>query len=67
MQYIGGQAFQGSRFGKPKRGIIYSSVNCLGTEDGLTKCPKIRYPVERNEGDVAGVKCSHGTNDSIFD
>ena len=57
---LGGEAVLNSLFGEPKRAIVYSNVNCRGTETELRDCTHNRLYPERVDGDVAGVRCSPG-------
>ena len=66
MNLLGGEAVLNSLFGEPKRAIVYSNVNCRGTETELRDCTHNRLYPERVDGDVAGVRCSPGTKDSVI-
>lgn len=46
-----------SLFGTPKRAIVYSNVNCRGSETQLRDCTHSRLRPERTKGGVAGVRC----------
>ena len=57
---LGGVAVLNSLFGEPKRAIVYSNVNCRGTETELRDCAHNRLYPQKMDGDVAGVRCSPG-------
>ena len=61
---IAGEAIFKSKYGKPKRSVRYSNVNCYGNEKRLADCA--HHTLEFDAGrtyntEVAGVDC-HGKN-----
>ena len=61
---IAGEAIFNSKYGKPKRSVRYSNVNCYGNEKRLADCA--HHTLEFDTGrtyntEVAGVDC-HGKN-----
>ena len=59
---IAGEAIFNSTYGKPKRSVRYSNVNCYGNEKRLADCD--HHTLEFDAGsryntEVAGVDC-HG-------
>ena len=61
---IAGEAIFKSKYGKPKRSVRYSNVNCYGNEKRLADCD--HHTLEFDAGrtyntEVAGVDC-HGKN-----
>ena len=62
--FIAGEAIFNSTYGKPKRSVCYSNVNCYGNEKRLPDC--VHHTLEFDSGsryntEVAGVDC-HGKN-----
>uniref|UniRef100_A0A1X7TXL8 SRCR domain-containing protein n=1 Tax=Amphimedon queenslandica TaxID=400682 RepID=A0A1X7TXL8_AMPQE len=51
LNHTGGEAVLNSLFGEPKRAIVYSNVNCRGTETELRNCTHNRLYPERVDGD----------------
>ena len=59
---LGPTAISGSFYGKPNKAIHYDSVNCDGSEQGLTNCLYVQYTLEHGKElnihvEVAGVNC----------